>query len=144
MKIRHPEIDAVGESSEEAFSQVWEPRGWIRVDDLTTAAIETLGVSVTSIDQLTKQQLLEFGAARNNEVTADMTKDELLAAISANTQAAPAPTFDPGSPDEPDEVNLEDMTKQQLVDLAQSQGLTEATMSKSKSDLIEMIQTQGG
>ena len=140
MKIYHPEIEVTAESSEEAFTQVWAPRGWERLDDTVAAVGETLGVNVSSLDQLTKSQLHEYGASAGLAVSGSMTKDELIQAIqSGNMAAQPETTFDPGEPDEPEETDLDAMTKQQLVDLAQSRGIADATMSKSKPDLIDLI-----
>jgi hypothetical protein len=138
-KIRHPEIDATGESSEEAFKQVWEPRGWERVDEAVAAAMDVLGVNVTSLDQLSKQQLIEFGAQRGVEVSGSMSKADLIDAVGG--VAAPAMGVAQNEYVD-EEEDLLAMTKEQLVALAESRGIAGATMSKSKPDLIDMIESE--
>jgi hypothetical protein len=81
VRITHPDIDAIGEATEEAFNIVWEPRGWVRVDQPVVAANDTLGVNVTSLEQLNKQQLVELGRQSGIEVNMRMAKEDLVAAL---------------------------------------------------------------
>lgn len=52
-KMSHPEIEAMGEYvTEEQFEQLYEPRGWSKVDEPTAFANEVLGRFIRSTDDL--------------------------------------------------------------------------------------------
>lgn len=82
VKIGHPEIEAVGETTDEAFHRVWEPRGWHLVAEEVVEANEVLGENITDLEQLTKAQLVEYGRNVGVEgLTMSMSKPDLIEAL---------------------------------------------------------------
>jgi ABC-type taurine transport system ATPase subunit len=81
--MTHPETGGVAHTTEEAFKLVWEPRGWQLADPVDVAVGEVLGVDVSDVDDLSKEQLLEVAATLGVEGAASSTKKELAAGIRA-------------------------------------------------------------
>lgn len=103
--ITHPDIDTLGmAANDQQFAQIWEPRGWLRVEPAVEAAADTLGTAVAALDDLTKPQLLEVAADHHIEgVSMSDTKDDIVAAIEQH------PAFTPPDPNaDPADAGQED------------------------------------
>ena len=81
--MTHPDTGGVARTTEEAFRLVWEPRGWERADPVAAAVGDILGTDLTSIDDLSKEQLLEVAATLGVEGSASSTKKGLAEGIRA-------------------------------------------------------------
>ena len=79
IRIGHPETEATGTCTEAAYERVWKAKGWVKIEG------EPTGVTTAqpSMDQLTKEQLVELGRSRGLDVNMRMAKDDLVQALSA-------------------------------------------------------------
>lgn len=76
VKIKNPADGSIGETTEEAFDLVWEPRGWTKVDDDVRTTAEQDPTPVGSLDSQRKDDLVDLANA--NGVDSSGTKPELI------------------------------------------------------------------
>ena len=72
----HPDVEQVAQSTDEAFLQVWRPRGWERVDEPAYHASVTLGHKVAKVEDLTIEELIQLGAPRGGAEVARSAKKQ--------------------------------------------------------------------
>jgi hypothetical protein len=78
-------------TTEAAFRQVWQPRGFERVDPAVQAAGEVLGEPIADLESLTKAQLLEVAANLGIEGVSTRTSNaEIIQTIRDSDQFAAA------------------------------------------------------
>lgn len=82
IRMRHPDIEALGEAVDEhQFRTVWAPRGWEVAPAEIVLAADTTGEVVTDLSGLTKAQLHELAAGQGIEVPSRANKDEIIGLI---------------------------------------------------------------
>lgn len=78
-KMYHPELNAVGEATQEAFDSIYQFRGWDLMDPLAAAAYEVLGRPVTDVSDLTNSEIRQVLASMSiPQPPSSATKDELV------------------------------------------------------------------
>ena len=76
VKIKNPADGSIGETTEEAFDLVWEPRGWTKVGDDVPTTVEQDPTPVGSLDSMRKDELVDVANA--NGVDSSGSKAELI------------------------------------------------------------------
>lgn len=81
VKIQNPADKSIGETTEEAFELVWEPRGWSRVDDDVRTTVEQDPSPVGPLDSMRKDELVDIANA--NALDSSGNKAELIERLRA-------------------------------------------------------------
>lgn len=110
LKMYHPELNQVGDTTQEAFDNVYQFRGWEMLGPDEARASELVGRPVAKLDDLTNSEIrLVIADAGLVQPPQAATKDELLAALSITApETTPAPE-DEGGPFDPVDHTAEDV-----------------------------------
>lgn len=100
--MTHPEVGGLAKASLLGFRQVWEPRGWVLVEPEVLAVSGALGRSLTSLDELTREELAHAATFYpGTEVSASDKKDDLVKAVRKAARASVGAAADDAASPEP-------------------------------------------
>jgi hypothetical protein len=97
-QMYHPDVERVAEASEQAFLEVWRPRGWQRLEPAAYHASVALERVVTDPKDLTIDELTQLAAPRGGaEVSKGAKKADHVSAYLATFENEPAAIIDEDS-----------------------------------------------
>lgn len=91
MKMRHPQIETLADTTQRAFESVWKEKGWELVDNSVALASELLGRSVKSLDDLKVEDLRGIYEIRGMATPGEGHKADFIAGLKAMDDGAPSP-----------------------------------------------------